>query len=198
MTAGDYSRAFAGDQLGDYLITGFGQMEGFFVVDALVPPFGSSSEVQVTVGYPNIPPEPGLTVQVDSTDNFVFTDWGEFSVSLTGGQGGIPLMTLLDSQISVTPCVTDRIAPFVYGLSGDSPGEMTGYQIDPTTGALTQVPGSTYVCLLYTSDTTIQAEDTLTWTHGKHVIHAGFELFHYIMNDVYPGNEGVALSLIHI
>lgn len=41
-------------------------------------------------------------------------------------------------------------------------------------------------------DTTIEGEDSLTWTHGKHVVHAGFEFFHYIMNDVYPGNEGVA------
>ena len=41
-------------------------------------------------------------------------------------------------------------------------------------------------------DTTIEGEDSLTWTHGKHVVHAGFEFFHYIINDVYPGNEGVA------
>ena len=37
-------------------------------------------------------------------------------------------------------------------------------------------------------DTTIQAEDSLTWTHGKHSVHTGFELYHYIMNDVYAGN----------
>jgi hypothetical protein len=43
-------------------------------------------------------------------------------------------------------------------------------------------------------DTTIEAEDALTWTHGNHVIHFGFEYYHYIMNDVYPGNEGVAGS----
>jgi hypothetical protein len=43
-------------------------------------------------------------------------------------------------------------------------------------------------------DTTIEAEDTATWTHGNHVIHFGFEYFHYIMNDIYPGNEGVAGS----
>ncbi len=39
-------------------------------------------------------------------------------------------------------------------------------------------------------DTTIEAEDSLTWTHGKHSIHAGFEYYHYIMNDVYAGNSG--------
>jgi hypothetical protein len=43
-------------------------------------------------------------------------------------------------------------------------------------------------------DTTIELEDVATWTHGNHSIHFGFEYFHYIMNDVYPGNEGVAGS----
>jgi len=41
-------------------------------------------------------------------------------------------------------------------------------------------------------DTTIQFEDTATWTHGRHVIHGGFQAFHYIMNDIYPGNAGLA------
>jgi len=41
-------------------------------------------------------------------------------------------------------------------------------------------------------DTTYQVEDSLTWTHGKHIVHGGFEWYHYIMNDVYPGNAGVA------
>jgi|SwirhisoilCB2_FD_contig_121_357312_length_5410_multi_4_in_0_out_0_1 outer membrane receptor protein involved in Fe transport len=41
-------------------------------------------------------------------------------------------------------------------------------------------------------DTTLQFEDTVTWTHGKHVIHSGFQAYHYIMNDLYPGNAGLA------
>lgn len=41
-------------------------------------------------------------------------------------------------------------------------------------------------------DTTLEAEDTLTWTHGKHTVHGGFEYYHYIMNDVYAGNQGAA------
>lgn len=41
-------------------------------------------------------------------------------------------------------------------------------------------------------DTTVEFEDTLTWTHGRHVVAAGFEAFHYIMNDLYPGNAGLA------
>jgi hypothetical protein len=41
-------------------------------------------------------------------------------------------------------------------------------------------------------DTNIEAEDTVTWTHGRHSIHTGFEFFNYRMNDVYPGNAGIA------
>ncbi len=41
-------------------------------------------------------------------------------------------------------------------------------------------------------DTTLEAEDLLTWTHGRHVVTGGFEYFHYIMNDLYPGNQGLA------
>lgn len=41
-------------------------------------------------------------------------------------------------------------------------------------------------------DTTFQYEDTVTWTHGRHVIHGGFQAYHYIMNDLYPGNAGLA------
>ena len=43
-------------------------------------------------------------------------------------------------------------------------------------------------------DTTIEAQDTLTWTHGNHAVHFGAEFLHYYINDVYPGNEGVAGS----
>jgi hypothetical protein len=41
-------------------------------------------------------------------------------------------------------------------------------------------------------DTTWQFSDTLILTHGKHELHFGFQAFHYIMNDLYPGNAGLA------
>ncbi len=41
-------------------------------------------------------------------------------------------------------------------------------------------------------DTTLQFEDTLLWSHGKHEMHFGFQGFHYIINDIYPGNAGLA------
>ena len=45
-------------------------------------------------------------------------------------------------------------------------------------------------------DTTWQFEDTATWTHGRHVFHGGFQAYHYIMNDLYPGNAGLAGQFI--
>jgi hypothetical protein len=45
-------------------------------------------------------------------------------------------------------------------------------------------------------DTTWQFEDTATWTHGRHVIHGGFQAYHYIMNDLYPGNAGLTGGFI--
>jgi outer membrane receptor protein involved in Fe transport len=41
-------------------------------------------------------------------------------------------------------------------------------------------------------DTTYQIEDSLTWTHGNHVFHTGMQVLHYVMNDLYPGNAGLA------
>lgn len=43
-------------------------------------------------------------------------------------------------------------------------------------------------------DTTYQLEDSVTWTHGRHSIHAGFAWYNYRMNDVYSGNSGAAGS----
>lgn len=45
-------------------------------------------------------------------------------------------------------------------------------------------------------DSTIQAEDAITWTGGKHSVHAGFQYYHYIMNDVYAGNQGASGQFI--
>jgi hypothetical protein len=41
-------------------------------------------------------------------------------------------------------------------------------------------------------DTTLQFEDTFTLTRGKHVVHAGFEVYRYLQNVLYPGNAGLA------
>lgn len=41
-------------------------------------------------------------------------------------------------------------------------------------------------------DTTLQFADTVTWTRKNHEMHFGFQAFHYIINDIYPGNAGLA------
>jgi hypothetical protein len=41
-------------------------------------------------------------------------------------------------------------------------------------------------------DSTAEVEDAVTWTHGRHSIHAGFEYYKFIMNDVYAGNQGAS------
>lgn len=41
-------------------------------------------------------------------------------------------------------------------------------------------------------DTTLQFEDVVLWNHGKHEFHFGFQGYHYIINDIYPGNAGLA------
>ncbi len=61
-------------------------------------------------------------------------------------------------------------------------------------GAYTDIGNADLVEIFH--DTTVEAEDSLTWTHGRHVIHSGFEYFHYLMNDLYPGNQGLAGSFL--
>ncbi|MGA2888994.1 MAG: TonB-dependent receptor [Terracidiphilus sp.] len=78
---------------------------------------------------------------------------------------------------------------------GDIPSEI-GFQGDPVS-ILPQMSfgygplGGTDAVEIF-HDTTYEAEDSLTWTHGRHSLHAGFELYHYDMNDEYAGNNGAA------
>jgi hypothetical protein len=41
-------------------------------------------------------------------------------------------------------------------------------------------------------DTVIEVEDSATWTHSKHSVHAGFQFLNYRMNDSFPGDGGNA------
>lgn len=42
------------------------------------------------------------------------------------------------------------------------------------------------------NETTIQAEDTLILTKGRHTMHAGFQAFRYRNDYLYPSNDGIA------
>lgn len=84
---------------------------------------------------------------------------------------------------------------YTNAAGGDLPAQfgLPGVQGDilPAMNFGYQTIGSTNGVEIF-HDTTIEAEDAITWTHGKHSVHAGFELYHYIMNDVYAGNQGAS------
>lgn len=40
-------------------------------------------------------------------------------------------------------------------------------------------------------DTAIQAQDTMIWTHGRHIVHYGFQFNRYRMNSAYASNSGL-------
>jgi Carboxypeptidase regulatory-like domain/TonB dependent receptor/TonB-dependent Receptor Plug Domain len=81
---------------------------------------------------------------------------------------------------------TGQNLPVQFGIPGVQDSVLPALLIGP----YSQIGNADLVEIFH--DTTLEAEDSLTWTHGKHVIHGGFEYFHYLMNDLYPGNEGVA------
>ncbi len=80
--------------------------------------------------------------------------------------------------------------PSTFGIAGVSVNFLPALNFEGS-GALPGVIGNADLVETF-HDTTEQIEDTLTWTHGKHEVSTGFELFHYIMNDLYPGNAGLA------
>lgn len=62
----------------------------------------------------------------------------------------------------------------------------------PNGGSLSSIGSNDLVEIFH--DNTYEFEDGVTWTHGKHATHFGFEYYRYIMNDLFPGNQGVAGS----
>jgi len=64
----------------------------------------------------------------------------------------------------------------------------------PGTGTLTNV-GDRLVNLNF-ADTVIQFNDGLTYTHGKHVIKTGFQMWRYRVNTFYSGNSGEYGSIL--
>jgi hypothetical protein len=78
-------------------------------------------------------------------------------------------------------------------IGGNLPSEfgLPGVQGDilPSISFGFQTIGSTNSVEIF-HDHTIEIEDSLTWTQGHHQVRAGFEFYHYIMNDWYSGNSG--------
>jgi outer membrane receptor protein involved in Fe transport len=85
---------------------------------------------------------------------------------------------------------TGQNLPGVFGIAGVTVDFLPAIAFTGS-GALPATIGNNDLVQSF-HDTTWQFEDTATWTHGKHVFHGGFQAFRYIMNDLYPGNAGLA------
>jgi hypothetical protein len=85
---------------------------------------------------------------------------------------------------------TGQNLPSVFGIAGVTSDFLPGIVFSGS-GVLPGTIGNNDLVQSF-HDTTWQFEDTATWTHGRHVVHGGFQAFHYIMNDLYPGNAGLA------
>jgi Carboxypeptidase regulatory-like domain len=84
---------------------------------------------------------------------------------------------------------TSQNLPALFGLPGVQATILPDMNFN---GLYTDVGNADLVEIFH--DTTVEAEDALTWTHGNHSVHFGFEYFKYLMNDLYPGNQGLAGS----
>jgi hypothetical protein len=93
-----------------------------------------------------------------------------------------------NDQVYTNP--TGQNLPALFGIPGVQDTILPAFTI----GTLSVFGNNDSVEIFH--DTTYEIEDALTWTHGKHIIHGGFEYFHYIMNDLYPGTEGLAGGFI--
>jgi hypothetical protein len=87
--------------------------------------------------------------------------------------------------------------PATFGIAGVTGTFLPALVLDPSqasAAAANNLPGPIGNNDLVQSfhDTTLQFEDSATWTHEKHAVHFGFQAYHYIINDLYPGNAGLA------
>ena len=129
---------------------------------------------------------PNLT-RVYPLKNFVLTYDRQITLNLVneariGGQ-----IFPADDQVFTNTSGTNYPAEFgIPGVPGDIlPAMSFGY------GTL-----GSYNGLEIFHDHTAQISDSLTWIHGKHNLHGGFEYYKFIMNDVYAGNSGASGGFI--
>jgi hypothetical protein len=85
---------------------------------------------------------------------------------------------------------TGQNLPAVFGIAGANTSFLPGITLSQPGNIVDTIGNNDLVQSFH--DTTLQFEDSVTWTHGKHVIHGGFEFYRFIMNDLYPGNAGLA------
>ena len=119
--------------------------------------------------------------------NFVLDETHTFSPSLVNdarvGFAYFPVTEGFSNSTGVN-------LPGTFGISG-VPVTFLPAMVFNGPGTLPGVIGNNDIVQSF-HDTTWQFEDTVTLTHGKHVIHSGFQAYHYIINVLYPGNAGLA------
>jgi len=124
--------------------------------------------------------------------NFVISYTKALSPSLVNeARVGAQLFPAND-QIFSNP--TGKNLPALVGIPGVQDTilpAITFGSVSPNQGSFTV--GSADLVEIF-HDNTYEAEDNLTWTRGKHSLHFGFEYYKYVMNDLFPGNQGVAGS----
>lgn len=85
---------------------------------------------------------------------------------------------------------TGQNLPTTFGIPGASAG-ITYLPLMSFSGGFAATIGNDDLLSEF-HDTVMQGEDELTWVHGQHSVHTGFQYFHYKTDIFYPGNEGLA------
>ncbi len=128
------SHSLVGDPQGNFLYLGYGQLVGSIGSAQISPLDGSLTSVSVWSSIGSFQGQFAVSMTVDSTGNFLFTNLGSFKIT-----GGVisPIVVGLTSP----PWAADLIGPYVYesGSAG-----LLGKLINPADGTLMPTPGSPY------------------------------------------------------
>ncbi len=113
--------------------------------------------------------------------------FGSSWITILTGTTFTPAIGNLGTQLGIANANTAGPGLLLLGFGG-------GTAPAPGVGTLTNM-GSSVVTQNFTN-TVIQAEDGLVYTHGKHVIKTGFQLWRYRLNIFYSGNSGQYGSIL--
>jgi outer membrane receptor protein involved in Fe transport len=120
--------------------------------------------------------------------NFVVDETHSFSGTLLNdARVGFSYFPVTEGLVNPT----GQNLPAAFGIAGVPVPFLPAITLGPPNNPVLSKIGTNDLVQSF-HDTTLQFEDTVTWTHGRHEFHIGFEAFHYIMNDLYPGNAGLA------
>jgi Carboxypeptidase regulatory-like domain len=138
----------------------------------------SNAPIQSGVGQWTHTFSPNLLNEVRFGINYIKLDTGVTFSSSVGDLG---------TQLGIANANTVGPGLLLLGFGG-------GTAPQPGTGTLTNV-GNAVVAQTF-HDSVTQFDDGLVLTHGKHVIHAGFQMWRYHVNTFYSGNSGEFGSIL--